>query len=179
MTIILEMGQSNPFLNGIERFERHFSNIVDQIMEPVREVSYWCTKIRNFGSLKIRNDGSAPNIHLFFFWPDSDFRGDTEELDAVLLADVVENIVASQGDVNTNPGTAAAATATTKLSAPIPIVVKIDIEHFECRAFLGSPWIFEDSRIFMPYIMMEWTYMTRKVNWREESIVKCHLAKSV
>ena len=34
----------------------------------------------------------------------------------------------------------------------------MDIEHFECRALLGSPGLFHDPRVYIPYFIMEWTY---------------------
>ena len=34
----------------------------------------------------------------------------------------------------------------------------------ECRAFLGSPKIFQDPRVFIPYIAMEWTFATVAAN---------------
>ncbi len=37
-------------------------------------------------------------------------------------------------------------------------VLKMDIEHYECRAFLGSPDIFRTPRLFIAYISMEWTF---------------------
>ena len=40
----------------------------------------------------------------------------------------------------------------------IPIIIKIDIENFECRTFVGSPGIFSDPRVFIPFIVMEWSY---------------------
>ncbi len=37
-------------------------------------------------------------------------------------------------------------------------VLKMDIEHYECRAFLGSSDIFRNPRLFIAYISMEWTF---------------------
>ncbi len=40
----------------------------------------------------------------------------------------------------------------------VVVVMKMDIEGFECRALLGSPSVLTDSRFFVPYIIMEWTF---------------------
>ena len=79
------------------------------------------------------------------------FSGTTEELDAILLSDIVNDIIDKRFGQGIIPG-----------SGRIPVILKIDIEHFECRALLGSPWIFTEANIFIPYIVMEWTYLTRK-----------------
>ena len=34
---------------------------------------------------------------------------------------------------------------------------------YECRAFLGSPGVLSDTRFFIPYVVMEWTFAP-KVN---------------
>ena len=44
----------------------------------------------------------------------------------------------------------------------IPIVMKMDIETYECRALLGSPDIFQNDKIFIPYFVMEWFFSYEK-----------------
>eukprot|EP00095_Tigriopus_kingsejongensis_P008465 maker-scaffold18_size714446-snap-gene-3.25 protein:Tk08465 transcript:maker-scaffold18_size714446-snap-gene-3.25-mRNA-1 annotation:"hypothetical protein CGI_10008025" len=44
---------------------------------------------------------------------------------------------------------------------PRVVVIKMDIEKYECRAFLGSREIFDMSEIFIPYILMEWRFADR------------------
>ena len=41
----------------------------------------------------------------------------------------------------------------------VTIVIKMDIESFECRALLGSTQIFQDPRLFIPYIVMDWSFL--------------------
>ena len=40
------------------------------------------------------------------------------------------------------------------------IVLKIDIESFECRVISGSQNIFRNEEVYIPYILMEWTMLT-------------------
>ena len=50
------------------------------------------------------------------------------------------------------------------------VIMKVDIETFECKAFLGSPKIFEDPEIFIPYVVMEWHFLSQsdgKVSYSE------------
>ena len=44
----------------------------------------------------------------------------------------------------------------------VTIVLKIDIEGFECRTFLGSTNIFQIRDVSIPYIFMEWDFMDKK-----------------
>lgn len=41
----------------------------------------------------------------------------------------------------------------------LPIVLKIDVESYECRAFLGAPGLFDDAHAYVPYVIMEWAYL--------------------
>ena len=50
------------------------------------------------------------------------------------------------------------ANAPAKDFTKVVAVLKMDIEHYECRAFLGSPDIFTNPRLFIAYISMEWTF---------------------
>lgn len=42
------------------------------------------------------------------------------------------------------------------------VIMKLDIETFECRALLGSPELFSPSQpYFVPYLVMEWYFATK------------------
>ena len=48
---------------------------------------------------------------------------------------------------------------TNVVSTPLSVLMKIDIEHFECRAFLGSPEILRQNQtISLLAVIMEWTF---------------------
>ena len=78
------------------------------------------------------------------------FSEAAEDVNAILLSDIIDDIV-KISDV----------TKTYKMKK-MAVVIKIDIESFECRAFLGSPKIFSNPRVYIPYIVMEWTYLLQE-----------------
>ena len=78
------------------------------------------------------------------------FSETAEDVNAILLSDIIDDIV-KISDV----------TKTYKMKK-MAVVIKIDIESFECRAFLGSPKIFSNPRVYIPYIVMEWTYLLQE-----------------
>ena len=48
----------------------------------------------------------------------------------------------------------------TATRVPSQILMKIDIEHFECRAFLGSPEVLaQPQTITIIAVIMEWTFI--------------------
>jgi FkbM family methyltransferase len=49
-------------------------------------------------------------------------------------------------------------------SKRLPVVLKIDVESYECRAFLGSPDLLSDPRAYIPYVIMEWAYLDNDPN---------------
>lgn len=63
---------------------------------------------------------------------------------SILLSDVFDNIVLKRPRQN-----------------PLTIIVKIDIERYECRAFLGSPTILQNPKFYIPYVLMEWFFAKR------------------
>ena len=52
---------------------------------------------------------------------------------------------------------------------PSQIVLKIDIEQFECRAFLGSPEVLNQSQdIHVLAVIMEWVFLKEDGNYSEQ-----------
>ena len=82
----------------------------------------------------------------------------TEDVDAILLRNVIDDIVKVVGVKGKSK------------RRKTPVVIKIDIETFECRAFLGSPKIFSHPHIYIPYIVMEWTYPSQERTVRTSAI---------
>ena len=64
----------------------------------------------------------------------------TETISTILVQDLLDELV------QTNP------------NKIITIVIKMDIETFECRAILGSEEILKNGKIFIPAIFMEWHF---------------------
>ena len=63
-----------------------------------------------------------------------------EVVNSVLLSDVFDEIMGNRGD------------------APVSVVLKVDIEHHECRVFLSSAEQFRREDLFVAFIIMEWTF---------------------
>ena len=70
-----------------------------------------------------------------------DFSDSGQQSQSILLSDVFEDIA---NYVETNE--------------KIPVILKMDIEAFECRAILGSKSVFDNHKFFIPYIIMEWNF---------------------
>ena len=52
---------------------------------------------------------------------------------------------------------------------PLTVLMKIDIEHFECRAFLGSPEIFRQNQdVKLLAVIMEWTFEGQNGKYSEQ-----------
>lgn len=52
---------------------------------------------------------------------------------------------------------------------PLNILMKIDIEHFECRAFLGSPEVLRKNQgIKLLAVIMEWTFKDQNGTYSEQ-----------
>ena len=52
---------------------------------------------------------------------------------------------------------------------PLNVLMKIDIEHFECRAFLGSPEILrQNQNIKLLAVIMEWTFKDQNGTYSEQ-----------
>ena len=68
---------------------------------------------------------------------------------------------------------------------PSVVMMKIDIEHFECRAFLGSPEILQQNQdVILLAVIMEWTFKGQNGTYSEQcpqekvvSLTKLFLAK--
>ena len=73
-----------------------------------------------------------------------------EEIAAVLLSDIFDNLVAVIREEQR------------RLVNPIiTVVMKVDIESYECRVFLSQSTqerVFLRSDVFIPYILMEWVF---------------------
>ena len=46
------------------------------------------------------------------------------------------------------------------------LIIKLDIEHWECEALLGSADIFQMDSVFIPYLVMEWNFCSLSPNRR-------------
>ena len=52
---------------------------------------------------------------------------------------------------------------------PLTVLMKIDIEHFECRAFLGSPEILRQNQdVKLLAVIMEWTFEGQNGKYSEQ-----------
>ena len=52
---------------------------------------------------------------------------------------------------------------------PLTVLMKIDIEHFECRAFLGSPEILRQNQdVNLLAVIMEWTFKGQNGKYSEQ-----------
>ena len=55
------------------------------------------------------------------------------------------------------------------MPTPLNVLMKIDIEHFECRAFLGSPEILrQNQNIKLLAVIMEWTFKDQNGTYSEQ-----------
>ena len=88
-----------------------------------------------------RNSTRKLNVHTtFFFSSQKMLRLETSS--TVLLQDILLTIISRNEEKTVN------------------IVLKVDIELMECKAFLGSPKLFEfPAKI--PYILIEWNFNAR------------------
>lgn len=77
--------------------------------------------------------------------PNESHNGIFEVSKSVLLKDLIEDMITYE-----------------QPKQVIDVILKIDIEHHECRAFLGSKEIFKDQRFDIPYIVMEWKFALRQ-----------------
>ncbi|TRY79951.1 hypothetical protein TCAL_06553 [Tigriopus californicus] len=70
-----------------------------------------------------------------------------EQIQSVLLSDVIKHIQFNK-----------------RQTENLTIIMKVDIESYECRAFLGSPLVLNSthSGFYIPYVVMEWTYAQGK-----------------
>ena len=59
----------------------------------------------------------------------------------------------------------------TAARVPSQILMKIDIEHFECRAFLGSPEVLTQPQIIpIIAVVMEWTFIDGDPRCKKEQV---------
>ncbi len=86
------------------------------------------------------------NIGGSFVQDEDDKEASGEFVDAVTLQDVFDFV---HSDFYVDGG------------KKINVVLKIDVETYECRAFLGSKFLFDDPRFFIAFIVMEWNFRTK------------------
>ncbi len=74
-------------------------------------------------------------------------RGATHvEAQSVLLSDVIHDILGHPQYEN---------------KKTVTLIMKLDIESYECRTIIGSRQIFDHPRLYIPYIVMEWRYCAK------------------
>ena len=113
----------------------HNIKFIQNGVDEVRRKTVVCVdKLNNGGSyVKLPQKQQQPVINK------CGNQSDQEPIQTVLLSDIIE--------------------AARVIENPTEIVIKIDIELFECRAFLGSPNIFNQPQdVPIVAIIMEWLY---------------------